>query len=77
MEPETVFSSLFPTWYKARMPEPKQEEFIFYNWLNVEVDEDHLFKIPTIFNLTGWRNKEVYEFVRGPGSKDWTVGISA
>jgi len=48
---------------------------IIVNWLDVEVDQGKIRELPALTTLQGWRNREVYEYVRGPNSKDWTAGI--
>ena len=64
-----LLRSLFPTWWKLPPREVKQEEDIVVDWLEREIDEDKRRKLPSLEVMTGWRNREVFNYVR---AWDWT-----
>lgn len=67
-----LLRALFPNWYKARIPEVRQEEQVIVDWLEREVDEDKIRRLSLLDVLRGWRNKEVYTYIK---TWDWTARI--
>lgn len=60
--------SLLPSrWVMPQNP-AKYDQIVFVNWLNVEVPRQA--KSNVVDRLCGWRNREVFWFVR---SSDWTA----
>ena len=69
---ETVFRSLVPVYYRARIePQTCQQEIIL-NWLDQELDPTAPDRMPILNDLSGWRNREVYYYVTYESS-DWTA----
>ena len=64
------FTKLFPTWWKAPPKEVKQEQQILLDWLQREVDQHKIATMPVLIDLSGWRNREVYQYIQ---SYDWTA----
>lgn len=63
-----IWGSLLPVIWQVRANPVKYDQQILVNWLDVEVPgcEQH----PILEELRGWRNREVFEYVR---SYDWTA----
>ena len=64
----TSFNSLFPSWWKAPLPESKAEVVVVYNWLDLQVPRSGW--LEKVDELSHWRNREVYEYVK---DYDWTA----
>lgn len=62
------------SWFPVKhLPPPREvthEWQIVVNWLYREVDEDRLAKMPALKRIKGWRNIEVYYYIK---SYDWTA----
>jgi hypothetical protein len=55
--------SLFPTWYKARLPTVNLIQIIFWEWLAYECPAPE--EIESILKeIRGWRRREVIEFLK-------------
>lgn len=63
---------IVPAPYRWRPREQTFVQEIVVNWLNIELACSVEIK-PIVDQLSGWRNREVYNFVSGPNSYDWTV----
>jgi hypothetical protein len=64
------FGSIVPVSYQLKFLFPCAQECIFVNWLDVNyVSRDVLERHPIIHSLKGWRNRELYEWLK---SHDWT-----
>jgi len=59
--------------FRWRMPQKaaKYDQHIIVNWLQIEVDPDAPRRMPTLDKLRGWRNVEVFYFIRD--GWDWTA----
>jgi hypothetical protein len=55
--------NIFPTWHHAPIPPPKYDQIIVADWLDHELIETGWIR-PTIEQLVGWRNREVFYFVK-------------
>lgn len=64
-----MLGSWFPVWYHLPPKERAYEQLIVVNWLAVEVDQNAPKRMPVLDELRGWRNREVYCWVKG---FDWT-----
>lgn len=60
---------IFPTWYKAPQPTLKFDQVIVVNWLEMEVPHKPM---PALDPLKGWRNREVFFYVKYE-MPDWTA----
>jgi len=61
--------SWFPIKYQLPPKERGYEQLIIVNWLAIEVDPDAPKRMPILDELRGWRNREVYWWIR---DFDWT-----
>lgn len=55
---------IFPvTWKVTPNPIWFYQELI-YNWLDIEIDMQAEQKMPELKKVEGWRNREVYDFIK-------------
>ena len=55
---------LLPVRYFLPPSAPKYDQYVFVNWLNVEVDPTAEIRMPILRRISGQRNREVYVFVK-------------
>jgi hypothetical protein len=68
--------SLFPAPYRLPDRSAKYDQSILINWLEIEVDPLAIFKMPSLQELRGWRNREVFYHIRYV-APDWTTRMYA
>ena len=56
-------SGIVPARYIAPIPTPTYEQFVFFNWLEVEIDPHVAETMSVLESIHGWRNRHVYDFV--------------
>ena len=69
---DILLRALLPTQYQARVWERSYQQEVVVNWLEIEVDADAPKRMPVLYDLKGWRNIEVYCYVRYE-MPDWTA----
>jgi hypothetical protein len=67
------FGSWFPIKYIPAPRPTKYEQEIIIDWLEIEVDPAAPIRMLLLNELNGWRNREVFYYVRYE-MPDWTVG---
>jgi hypothetical protein len=58
------FNSIFPVRFWPPPSPAKYDQIVVVNWLQMEVDASAPIKMPILNELTRWRNREVYRWVR-------------
>lgn len=62
------FAKLFPAIWRWEKPQSYDQQIIV-NWLDLEVDNLAPEQMPILHDLSGWRNREIWEYVK---TLDWT-----
>jgi hypothetical protein len=65
-------SDIFPTWYQAPIPPKKFDQFVLVNWLDVEIDNRAMQRMPILYHISGHRNREVFAFLRAASDEFWS-----
>jgi hypothetical protein len=67
-----LLGSLFPIKFWPPPKPAKYDRLIIINWLEFEVDPRAPFRMPLLHFIKGWRNRDVYYFIRDEWP-DWTA----
>ena len=67
------FSGWFPVKYVPKQRPAKYEQQVLVNWLEMELDASAPKRMPVLYDLKGWRNREVFYYIRYEFG-DWTAG---
>ena len=71
-EMHPLLGSLFPIKFWPPPKPAKYDRLIIINWLELEVDPRAPFRMPLLHFIKGWRNRDVYYFIRDEWP-DWTA----
>jgi hypothetical protein len=71
---ESIFRSIFPTWYMAPAPAQTLQQLVIANWLAQEIDAQAEERMPALREIRGWRRRDVLTWLE---DFDWTEGAEA
>lgn len=59
-----ALAGLIPQRYLLPVVAPYYEYLLFVNWLEVQITANPEEEIPALREVSGWRNREVYDWVK-------------
>jgi hypothetical protein len=65
-------SDIFPTWYQVPILPKKFDQFILVNWLDVEIDQRAMLRMPILYQVSGHRNRDVFAFLQATSDEFWS-----
>ncbi len=57
-------NSLFPRTWIVPLNPLKYDQIIIFNWLDQQITANPEKEIPALAQVSGWRNREVYQWVK-------------
>lgn len=57
-------NSILPVRYWPEPKDTKYDQVVIVNWLQIEVDMSATKKMPVLEIISGWRNREVWQWVQ-------------